>query len=272
ARLAKTLQDTYHQYVSGIVDETDYDEAAISLTNSNAQLKQATENVAPQYALLKQLMGYPIAKQFNISYDSTRMMDEIAFDTTQTLEYQNRIEYKALQTSKRLQGELINYYKLSWLPNLSAFFNYNLAFQNNDLGYIFTNSYPYSYFGLSLNLPIFTGFARIKSLHRANLQLKLLDWDELSLQSQIYSEYATAMANYKSNQYNLIAMRDNVDKARRVYDIVTLQYSTGVVAYLNVITAETNLISSEIAYKNALFQVLSSKIDLEKAMGLIVVH
>jgi outer membrane protein TolC len=34
-----------------------------------------------------------------------------------------------------------------------------------------------------------------------------------------------------------------------------------------VITAESNLISSEISYLNALFQVLLSKVDLEKAMG-----
>jgi outer membrane protein TolC len=272
ARLAKNLHDTYHQYVSGIVDETDYDQAGISLTNSNAQLKQATENVSPQYALLKQIMGFPPQKQFNISYDSTKMMDEINFDTTQTLQVQNRIEYKELQTTKKIQNQLVNYYSYSWLPSINAFFDLNLAFQNNTLDYLLTNSYPYSYIGLSFSVPIFTGFARTKSLHRANLQLKLLDWNEVGLQSQIYTEYATALANYKSNQYDLYAMKDNVEKAKRVYDIVTLQYSQGVVAYLNVITAESNLITSEIGYKNALFQTLSSKIDLEKAMGLIVVH
>lgn len=272
ARLAKNMHDTYHQYVSGIVDETDYDEAAISLTNSTAQLKQATESVTPQYALLKQIMGFPPEKQFNISYDTTRMMSEISFDTTQTLQYQNRIEYKVLQTSKKLQGQLIHYYQYAWLPSLSAFFDYNLAYQNNSFGALFANSYPYSYIGLSLSVPLFTGFARVKNLHRAKLQLKLLDWDEVNLRSQIYSEYTAALANYKSNEFNLQAMKDNMEKAKRVYDIVTLQYSQGVVAYLNVITAETNLITSEIGYKNALFQVLSSKIDLEKAMGFIVVH
>ena len=230
ARLAKNMHDTYHQYVSGIVDETDYDEAAISLTNSTAQLKQATESVTPQYALLKQIMGFPPEKQFNISYDTTRMMNEISFDTTQTLQYQNRIEYKVLQTSKKLQGQLIHYYQYAWLPSLSAFFDYNLAFQNNSFGALFANSYPYSYIGLSLNVPLFTGFARIKNLHRANLQLKLLDWDEVNLRSQIYSEYTAALANYKSNEYNLHAMKDNMEKAKRVYDIVTLQYSQGVVA------------------------------------------
>jgi outer membrane protein TolC len=109
-------------------------------------------------------------------------------------------------------------------------------------------------------------------LQRAKLQEQLLEWDELSLKSEIYSEFTTAMANYKSNFYNMNAMKDNVNLARRTYDIVYLQYQEGVVAYLNVITAESNLISSEIGYLNALFQLLSSKIDLEKSMGIIVVN
>ena len=79
------------------------------------------------------------------------------------------------------------------------------------------------------------------------------------------------LADYKSNLYNLDVMRDNVDLARKTYDIVSLQYQQGVVAYLNVITAESNLISSEIGYQNALFQLLSSKIDLEKSMGVITI-
>jgi outer membrane protein TolC len=57
--------------------------------------------------------------------------------------------------------------------------------------------------------------------------------------------------------------------AKRVYFVVTLQYKQGIIPYLNVITAESNLITSEISYLNALFQLLSSKIDLEKSMGTI---
>ena len=95
------------------------------------------------------------------------------------------------------------------------------------------------------------------------------NWSEVDLKSQIYSEYTAALASYKSNYYTLVIMRDNQEKAKRVYGIVTLQYNQGIVPYLNVITAEDNLISSEIGYINALFLLLSSKIDLEKAMGYI---
>ena len=272
ARLNKNVQITYHQYVGGIVDETDYDEARITLNNSLSQLKSATENVLPQYAALKQSMGLPPQQQFNVSYDTVQMKKDAAFDTTMTLQYARRIEFQQLQTDKKIQGQLIDYYRKSWLPTVGAFFDYDYAFQNNTFGNLFSQAYPYSLVGLSVSMPIFTGFARTQSLLRAHLQGQLLDWSEVNLKSEIYTEYTMALANYKSNLYNLGSQRDNVDLARRTYDIVTLQYQQGVVAYLNVITAESNLITSEIGYLNALFQLLSSKIDLQKSMGVINVN
>ncbi len=43
ARLDRNVMDTYHQFVGGIVDETDYEEAIISLNTSKAQLVQQVE-------------------------------------------------------------------------------------------------------------------------------------------------------------------------------------------------------------------------------------
>jgi len=267
ARLGRNVRDTYHQYVGGIVDETDYEEATITLNNSAAQLKQANENIIPQYAALKQLMGYPPEKQFNVNFDTLQMMQDIHMDTTQQLQYEKRIEFQQLNTQKDLQNQLVKYYRASFLPTLSAFYNYNLDFENNKLSDLFNTSYPSQLIGLSVSVPIFTGFYRTNNLKKARLQEKLLDWNTVDLKSQINVEYTSALANYKSNLYNLQLLQKNVALAKRVYFVVTLQYKQGIVAYLNVITAESNLISSEISYLNALFTVLSNKIDLEKAMG-----
>jgi outer membrane protein TolC len=217
-------------------------------------------------------MGFPPTQHFYVSFDTAQMLADIQFDTTQALQFEKRIEYQQLMTTRRLQEQNIGYYRTAWAPNLSAFFDYNYVFQNNQFGELFSTAYPYSYIGLSLSLPIFTGFARTQGLRRAKLQSQLLDWEEINLRSLIYSEYTAAFAIYKSNLYNLYLMQDNVNLAKKVYDIVSLQYVSGVIPYLNVITAESNLITSEIGYLNALFQLLSSKIDLEKSMGFITVN
>lgn len=269
SELKRSVTDAYHQYVGGIVDETDYEEATITLNNTLTQLKQATENVVPQYANLKQVIGYPPEKEFNVNYDTSKMIRDINIDTVEQLQYEKRIELQQLYTAKKLQQQLVNFYRISFLPTINGFYNYTQEFESNKFSNLFSTSYPYSSIGLSFNLPIFTGFARLENIRKAKLQGQLLDWNETNLKSQIYTEYTTALANYKSNLYSFHIMRDNVRMAQRVYYVVELQYKQGLVAYLNVITAQSNLITSETGYINALFQTLSSKVDLEKAMGAI---
>ncbi|MDN3584890.1 TolC family protein [Mucilaginibacter flavus] len=266
-RLGKNLRDTYHQYKGGIVDETDYLQATITLNNSAAQLKQANENIIPQYTALKQLMGYEPGKDFNVSIDTTQMMADIQIDTTRQLQYEKRIEYRQVETRKDLQTQLTNYYKYAYLPTISGFFNYSLQYANNNFSNLLSKSYPSSIVGVSLSIPIFTGFARVHNVRKSQLQEQLIHWDEVDLKSQLYKEYATGLADYKSNLFSFNVQRKNVAMAKRVYFVVNLQYKQGIVAYLNVITAESNLITAEINYTNSLFQLLSSKIDLEKAMG-----
>ena len=75
------------------------------------------------------------------------------------------------------------------------------------------------------------------------------------------------MAAYKSNLYNFFSLKENLSLASDVYDVIQLQYRSGVKAYLDVITAESDLRTAQISYYNALYQVLSSKIDVAQALG-----
>jgi outer membrane protein TolC len=83
----------------------------------------------------------------------------------------------------------------------------------------------------------------------------------------VNTEYITAMADYKSSLSNYQAVKENVLLAQEVYDVINLQYRSGIKTYLEVVNAETDLRTSQINYFNALYQVLSSKIDLQKSLG-----
>jgi outer membrane protein TolC len=267
ARLKKNLSDTYNQYLSGVVDKVDYKQATITLNNSLSQLKSASEAVQAKYAALKQLMGFPSEKTFAVHFDTTQMMQEIYIDTLAPLQFEKRIEYQQLQTAKRIARETTMYYQLSFLPSLSAVYNYNEEYQSDRFTDLFTHAYPYSFIGLQLNIPLFTGFKRIENIRKAQLQEQRIDWDEVNLKLAIYTQYKQAISSYKSNLFYLHAQGENVSMAHEVYDIVKLQYREGIKPYLDVIVAESDLRTSEISYLNALFQLLESKIDLEKAMG-----
>jgi outer membrane protein TolC len=270
ARLGRTVEDTHQQFLEGTVDETDYEQAVITLNNSKAQLRKQVENLGPGYAALKQLMGYPPEKQLHISFDIPQMEQEILYDTTKQLQYEKRIEFQELQTAKELQHQQTVYYKLSFLPTVSAFYNYYYEFESPSASNLFKKAYPYSYVGLSVSLPLFTGLSRIENLHRSEMQEEVLDLSEINLKSQLHKEHASALANYRSSLTNWQLLKDNQTRAKNVFRVVSLQYEQGIVAYLNLIVAESNLITAEIGYTDALFQLLSSKIELEKATGEIL--
>lgn len=267
ARLRKNQSDAYNRYVSGISDKVDYKQATISLNNTLSQLKNATEAVNAKQAVLKQYMGYPSGNAISVHFDTLQMLREISIDTAAQLDFEKRIEFQQLATTRRIQRETTSYYQLSFLPSLSAFYNYNILYENAAFADLFSHAYPYSLIGLQLNLPIFTGLRRWENVHRSKLLEMRLDWDEVNLRLTISTQYNQALAAYKSNLYYLNKQRDNMQMAREVYNIVQLQYREGIKAYLDVIIAESDLVTSEVNYLNALFQLLESKVDLEKAMG-----
>jgi outer membrane protein TolC len=152
---------------------------------------------------------------------------------------------------------------------LSAFGNYNLAYQNDQFGMLYSTDYPNSFFGLTLAVPLFQGTKRIHQVRQAELQLKRMDWDFLALKKAINTEYTTAVAVYRANMNNYEVLKENMDLANDVYNIIDLQYKEGIKTYLEVIVAQSDLRTAQLNYFNALFEVLSSKIDVDKALGLI---
>jgi len=268
-RLSRSLKDAYNQYQGGIVDKTDYKQATISLNNSKAEKKSDEEILKAKFVYLKQLMGYTGKDELSLVYDSAQMEQEVLIDTNQNISYTNRIEYQLLQTEKRLQEANLKYNKWSFLPSVSAFGNYDLNYLNNRFSKLYADNYPVSNVGLQVSFPIFQGTKRIQNIRAAELQVKRVDWDIQSLQNSINTQYAQALAVYKGNLNDYYVLKENLELARDVYNTIQLQYRSGIKAYLDVITAETSLRSAQSNYANALYQVLSSKLDVQKALGTI---
>ena len=64
-------------------------------------------------------------------------------------------------------------------------------------------------------------------------------------------------------------MRENQALAEDTYRIINLQYRSGVRAYLDVIVAEADLRTARLNVFNALYAVLVSKLDVQRALGMI---
>ncbi len=266
-RIERSLKDARSQYDAGVADKIDYKRATITLNNSKAAKRSNEELLKAKIEYLKSLMGYPQAAALNIAFDSMQMERELFLDTLQQPQYTSRIEYQLLETRKRLLQYNLKYNRWSYLPTVSANGAYNLNFQNNNFGKLYTNNYPNSFAALTLSFPIFQGGKRKANLQAAELELVRNDLDIISLKNSINAGYAQALASYKSNFETYLALKENLALAREVYDVIQLQYRSGIKTYLEVITSETDLRTTEINYYAAMYQLLTSKIDVQRELG-----
>jgi outer membrane protein len=270
-RLKQSLKTAYDQYSGGLVDKIDYKRATITLSNTQATLKSNQELLKYKTEYLKSLMGYPIGSPLAIKYDTLQMEATIQLDTLQPMDYRSRIDYKLLLTQMQLQKANIRYNQWSFLPTVAVNGAYNFYYltANNGIGELYQKNTPYSLAAVTLSVPIFQGGKRIANIKQQKWVLRRLDWDVSRLKNNVNAQYAQALAAYKANLITYQTLKQNVDLAKEVYDVVQLQYKTGVKTYLEVITAETDLRTARINYYNSLYLLLASKIDVQYALGQI---
>lgn len=268
-RIERSLKDAFNQYSAGIVDKIDYKRATITLNNTQAAKKSNEDLLVAKLEWLKSLMNYPEKEELHIVFDSLQMENDILLDTLQIPDYKARIEYRQLQTQRNLLVSSLEYNKWAYLPSVSAFGAYNLNFLNNNLGELYGHIYPNSFIGITLGLPLYQGGKRKTNISIAEMELQRNDLEISSIQNAVRSDYADAMAIYKRNLTNFRMLKENMKLAEEVYDVIQLQYRSGVKTYLEVITSETDLRTAQINYYNAVYQLLASKIDVQKALGQI---
>lgn len=267
--LSRSLKDARARFDAGVADKTDYQRATIALNNAVAAQKEIEEALNAKVANLKFLINYPADRELSLLYDSATLEQQIHLDTLQTPSYTRRVEYQQLQAQLRLQEANVRYNKWSYIPTVSANGAYIRNFLNDDFARLYNQSFPNSYAALTLGFPIFQGGKRKNNIIIAERQVEQTRLDLVSFTNQASSEYKTAMAQYRASMANYRALKENMELAKEVHRIIELQYREGIKTYLELITAQTDLRASQINYFNAVYGLLSSKIDVQRAEGSI---
>ncbi len=101
----------------------------------------------------------------------------------------------------------------------------------------------------------------------AQLQIERLNYNFISLEDSIRTQYIEALSSYKADLNNYFEQKANMELAREVYNLIQLQYRSGIKTYLDVVISNNDLFSAQVNYTNAIYQVLSDRIDVERALG-----
>jgi outer membrane protein TolC len=169
------------------------------------------------------------------------------------------------------------------MPNLSAFANLGYSTQSPNIGGLFVTKsdikdsgvigpdkwYPYTTFGLTLNVPIFSGLQRNYKIQQAKMELLKIRNREASLKQSIDLSIEQNTITFKNAIETLNSQQENLVLADKVARVTKIKYEQGVGSNIEVIDAESSLRESQVNYYNALFDAILAKIDLDKAYAKI---
>ena len=290
ARVDSLLHNTRALQQNGFAEEIDVDRIMVTLNNLKSERLKFINLQNLSMSLLKYQMNYPMDQELKLAGDLSQItIDEQLLDSYgEGWDFKDRIEYQVLETQRGLlELDLKNKYAVS-LPSLSAFANLGYSTQSPDISGLFkTNTnipdrvlpsgqqvgpdkwYSYSTFGVTLNIPIFSGLQRTYQAQQAKLELLKTSNSITALKQSIDLSIQQNSVTYENSIETLKSQDQNMDLAEKVARITKIKYEQGVGSNIEVIEAESSLREAQVNYYNALFDALIAKVDLDKAFAKI---
>jgi outer membrane protein len=269
SRAEKLLNDSKIMFQNGFQEALDVDKATVQLSNLQTQKLSAQINIDNGYLGLKFLLGMPIRDSLVLTDGFTEddLKNTVLDDTTHR--YEDRNDFQSLQLGKQLGEYNIKRYKYSYWPTA----NLNGAFQKNayDNKYNFFMKegtwYPTSYAGLSVSIPIFSGFEKDANLKKSKLQLIQTENQIENLKISIDNDIAQSQNKFRAALITVDFQKKNMGLAESVYNQTKKKYESGLASNTDITIAQTDLVNAQTNYINALYEAILAKIDHAKAVG-----
>jgi outer membrane protein len=271
--LARSMEsDLIKTREAGFAEKIDMDRTSVQINN----LATDSMKVSNMLTVAEQVLKYNLGMDINTPIILTDTSIEkgrasVAALVAEKENYERIPEYAVLMTALKLNQFDLKRYKLSALPSVSGFWAYGDNYGHYKFDQLFsTDLYaPSSVFGISINAPIFNGFARQHQVREARLKIEKTLNNLDNLKKSIDFQAATSRTTLKNSLLQVQSQKRNLDLANSVLDLAQKKYKAGVGSNLEVTTAQTELLRSQNNYFTSLLDVINAEADLKKALGLL---
>jgi outer membrane protein len=270
-QLKQQISETSELFKQGFAEEIDIDRLTVQQNNLTNTRENVVRSLALLYEVLKFQMGMPLSESLSLNgkIEDVKLDNETSVLKADTTAYENRIEYRLLQTQKALSELDLKRYKSQYLPSVSAFGSHSLNYQNNSLGDLYSQNFPNTLIGLRVNIPIFSGFQRLNRVKQAQISVIKNDNILNSVKNAIKLDVENSRTKYLNSLVSLNSQKGNMDLAAKILKVSKIKYENGIGSNLEVTQAQTSLEQAQTGYIQSLYDALIGKVDLEKASGKI---
>lgn len=270
-QLKQQLDETVARNKQGFVEKIDADRITVQYNSLITNRENTTRLLALNYELLKFQMGMPINNELTLKdkLEDVQLDISVAETVNDTTVYHNRIEYGLLETQNKLDQYDIKLKKGQFLPKLTANGSYSPSYLSSSFSSLYKTQYPAAYVGLSLNVPIFTGWQHLNQLKQSQINLLKSQNDMYDMKNTINLQVSQARVQYINGLQTLNDQKKNMALAEEVLRVSKIKYQQGIGSSIEVTQAQTALQDADNTYIQGLYDALVSKVDLDKAYGRI---
>lgn len=282
ARLDTLLRNTKALNQNGFAEGIDVDRIRVAYNNLTAERDKFLNLNQLGLELLKFQMNYPSSQSIDVVGNIQEVVVDVNLDSyKEGWDYKNRPDFKVLEVNRKLQELNIKNQYAGAVPSIGAFANLGYFTQSDNVSGLFkTNSnvkddgiigpdkwYNFSQFGVSMNIPIFSGLQRHYKIQQEKLTLQKIDNGFKSLKNAIDLDIAQSSIMFENALKSLASQKENQELASNIARITKIKYEQGVGSNLEVVDAENSLRTAQTNYYSALFDAMVAKVDLDKAYG-----
>jgi outer membrane protein len=271
AQLKQQVDQTTAQNKQGFVEKIDVDRIAVQYNNLVTSRENTLRLLALNYQLLKFQIGMPIENSLTLKdgLNDIKLDENVVETVADTASYKNRIEYKIFETNLKLREFDLKRMKAQFLPTLKANVAYTASYQNNSFKDLYSTSFPSSYVGLTLTVPIFSGGQRTNQVRQSEITVQKNKNTLLGMRNGLNLQASQAKIVYMNSLQSLNNQKRNQELAREVLRVSKIKYQQGVGSSIEVTQAQTALETADNTYVQSLYDALVSRVDLDRAYGRI---
>lgn len=265
----KNLEETQKKYDAQKVSEMELIRSKTTVANAIPNVYNAESSVILALWQLKAVIGIDLDLNIDIAGKLEDWSQQMFYDIHQhdsiSLDSNTTMKQLAIQTEQL--AENIKLQKYACIPSLAVAFNFSMNTMANDVSFSEFRWTPYSYVGLSLNIPIFAGGKRYQSIRQAKNQYQQVQLQTINTERQLKIAIRQSLTTMETNMKSYYAAKEAVASAQKGYDITEASYKVGRSTLLELNDAQLALTQSRLAESQAIYNFVTAKAQLEQTLG-----
>ncbi len=261
--------ETKKKYDAEKVSEMELLRSKTTVANAIPNVYNAESSVILALWQLKAILGVDLDMNLDIAGQLNDYAEHMFFDIHQhddvNLDRNSTMKQLAIQTE--MLAETVKVQKYANIPSLSLGFNFSMNAMTNDFKFSEYQWTPYSYVGLSLNIPIFAGGKRHQQIRQAKNQYQQVQLQVENTERQLKIAIHQSLTSMETNMKSYYAAQDAVVMASKAYSIAEKSYQVGYSTLIELNDAQLALTQSQLAQSQAIYNFLIAKAQLEQTLG-----